>query len=276
MSDQTPQEGDLILYRTADDAVRVEVLYESETFWLDQRRMAELFGVDVRTVSEHLRNIYASGELSEVATLRNFRRVRAEGIREVARDVVFYNLDAIISVGYRVNSTQATQFRIWATQTLREFIVKGFVLDDERLKLNKRFGKDYFDELLERVREIRASQRRFYLKITDIYEQCSIDYDKHAETTQTFFKAVQNKLHWAVTGKTAAELIAERADAEKASMGFTTWKNAPKGKILKRDVSVAKNYPSPVGSTSDLRRPTARPARARCASSSRPPWRCRC
>jgi hypothetical protein len=237
-----PQEGELILYRTADDAVRVEVLYEGETFWLDQRRMAELFGVDVRTISEHLRNIFGSGELIEEATLRKIRIVRTEGSREVARDVVFYNLDAIISVGYRVNSAQATQFRIWATQTLREFIVKGFVLDDERLKLNKRFGRDYFDELLERIREIRASERRFYLKITDIYEQCSIDYDKHAEITQTFFKTVQNKLHWAVTGKTAAELIAQRADAEKPSMGLTTWKNAPKGKILKSDVSVAKNY----------------------------------
>jgi len=242
VSDQSPHEGELILYRTADDTVRVEVLYESETFWLDQRRMAELFGVDVRTVNEHLRNIFDSGELSEEATLRKIRMVRTEGSREVARDIAFYNLDAIITVGYRVNSAQATQFRIWATQTLREFIVKGFVLDDERLKLNKRFGKDYFDELLERIREIRASERRFYLKITDIYEQCSIDYDKHAETTQTFFKTVQNKLHWAITGKTAAELIAERAAAEKPSMGLTTWKNAPTGKILKSDVSVAKNY----------------------------------
>jgi hypothetical protein len=242
MSDQTPSEGELILYRTANDAVRVEVLYESETFWLDQRRMAELFGVDFRTVSEHLRNIYASGELSEEATLRKLRMVRTEGSREVARDIVFYNLDAVISVGYRINSAQATQFRIWATQTLREFIVKGFILDDERLKLNQRFGKDYFDELLERIREIRASERRFYLKITDIYEQCSIDYDKHAETTQTFFKTVQNKLHWAVTGKTAAELITDRADSSKPAMGLTTWKNAPKGKILKSDVSVAKNY----------------------------------
>ncbi|MBN8246286.1 MAG: virulence RhuM family protein, partial [Verrucomicrobia bacterium] len=173
-------ESEIILYRTADDAVRVEVLYESETFWLDQRRMAKLFGVDVRTVNEHLRNIFDSGELAEGASLRKIRRVRTEGYREVARDIAFYNLDAIISVGYRVNSTQATQFRIWATRTLREFIVKGFVLDDERLKLNKRFGKDYFDELLERIREIRASERRFYLKITDIYEQCSIDYDKQA------------------------------------------------------------------------------------------------
>jgi len=242
VTDQTPQEGELILYRTADDAVRVEVLYESETFWLDQRRMAELFGVDVRTVSYHLKEIYSSGELTPEATLQRIWKVQREGTRDVRREIEFYNLDAIISVGYRVNSAQATQFRIWATQTLREFIVKGFVLDDERLKLNKRFGKDYFDELLERIREIRASERRFYLKITDIYEQCSIDYDKHAETTQTFFKTVQNKLHWAVTGKTAAELIAERADSEKPSMGLTTWKNAPKGKILKSDVSVAKYY----------------------------------
>jgi len=242
VTDEPRQEGELILYRTSDDAVRVEVLYESETFWLDQKRITELFGVDVRTVSEHLRNVYDSGELNEEATLRKIRRVRTEGGREVARAIAFYNLDAIISVGYRVHSAQATQFRIWATQTLREFIVKGFVLDDERLKLNQRFGKDYFDELLERIREIRASERRFYLKITDIYEQCSIDYDKHAETTQTFFKTVQNKLHWAVTGKTAAELIAERADSSKPSMGLATWKNAPKGKILKSDVSVAKNY----------------------------------
>ncbi len=242
MTKQPPQEGDLILYRTADDAVRVEVLYEAETFWLDQQRMAELFGVDFRTVSYHLKGVYASGELAPAATLRRIWRVQREGNREVRREIEFYNLDAIISVGYRVNSAQATQFRIWATHTLREFIVKGFVLDDERLKLNKRFGKDYFDELLERIREIRASERRFYLKITDIYEQCSIDYDKHAETTKTFFKTVQNKLHWAVTGKTAAELIAERSDAEKPSMGLTNWKNAPRGKILKSDVGVAKNY----------------------------------
>ena len=183
-----------------------------------------------------------SGELTEQATLRKIRRVQKEGNREVSREIEFYNLDAIISVGYRVNSAQATQFRIWATQTLREFVIKGFVLDDERLKLNKRFGKDYFDELLERIREIRASERRFYLKITDIYEQCSIDYDPKAEITQTFFKTVQNKLHWAVTGKTAAEIIAERADATKPTMGLTTWKNAPHGKILKSDVSIAKNY----------------------------------
>ena len=242
MTDQDPKAGELILYRTADNAVRIEVLYESETFWLDQRRMAELFGVDFRTVSYHLKEVYAAGELPPEATLQRVWRVQREGNRDVRREIEIYNLDAIISVGYRVNSAQATQFRIWATQTLREFITKGFVLDDERLKLNKRFGKDYFDELIERVREIRASERRFYLKITDIYEQCSIDYDRHAETTQTFFKTVQNKLHWAVTGKTAAELIAARADAAKPSMGLTTWKNAPKGKIQKGDVGIAKNY----------------------------------
>lgn len=242
MTDRPPKEGELILYRMANDAVRIEVLYEGETFWLDQKRIAELFGVGLPTISYHLKEIYAAGELAREATLRRILRVQREGSRDIRREIEFYNLDAIISVGYRVNSTQATQFRIWATQTLREFIVKGFVLDDERLKLNRRFGKDYFDELLERIREIRASERRFYLKITDIYEQCSIDYDKHADTTQTFFKTVQNKLHWAVTGKTAAEIIADRADALKPSMGLTTWKNAPKGKILKSDITVAKNY----------------------------------
>lgn len=239
---EQPSEGELIFYRTPEGAVRVEVFYELETFWMNQKRIAELFGVEIHTVSYHLKEIYGSGELTPEATLRRIRRVQIEGNREVSREIEFYNLDAIISVGYRVNSAQATQFRIWATQTLREFIVKGFVLDDERLKLNKRFGKDYFDELLERIREIRASERRFFLKITDIYEQCSIDYNPSVEITKTFFKTVQNKLHWAVTGKTAAEIIAERADASKPSMGLTTWKNAPGGKVLKSDVSIAKNY----------------------------------
>ena len=243
-SDEAPElmRGDIILYRTPEGAAKVEVMYESETFWLNQRQLASLFGVDTRTVSEHMKTVYASGELVESSTLRKFRRVQKEGNREVARELVFYNLDAIISVGYRVNSVQATQFRIWATQTLKEFVVKGFVLDDERLKLNKRFGKDYFDELIERIREIRASERRFYLKITDIYEQASIDYDSQADITKTFFKTVQNKLHWAVTGMTAAEIIASRADAARPSMGLTSWKNAPQGKILKTDVGIAKNY----------------------------------
>lgn len=241
-SAENPSEGELILYQTQEGTVKIEVLYEAETFWLNQRKIAELFGVEIPTISYHLKEIYDSGELSREATLRKIQRVQREGNREVRREIEFYNLDAIISVGYRVNSTQATRFRIWATQTLREFVIKGFVLDDERLKLNRRFGKDYFDELLERIREIRASERRFYLKITDIYEQCSIDYDKDAEITKTFFKTVQNKLHWAVTGRTAAEIIVERADATKPTMGLTTWKNAPHGKILKSDVSIAKNY----------------------------------
>ena len=243
MSEQDePREGEVILYQTVEGTVRIEVLYEAETFWLSQKKIAELFAVEIPTINYHLKEIFSSGELIEEATVRKILRVQTEGNRQVRREIEFYNLDAIISVGYRVNSAQATQFRIWATQTLREFTIKGFVLDDERLKLNKRFGKDYFDELLERIREIRASERRFYLKITDIYEQCSIDYDKNAELTATFFKTVQNKLHWAVTGKTAAEIIAGRSDAGKPSMGLTTWKNAPKGKILKSDVSIAKNY----------------------------------
>lgn len=234
--------NEIILYTSADGATKVEVHFEDETFWLTQRRIAELFGVDVRTVSEHLTNIFESGELDREATIRKFRKVQIEGDREVERDLDHYSLDAIIAVGYRVNSKQATQFRIWATNTLKEFVIKGFVLDDERLKLNKRFGKDYFDELIERIREIRASERRFYLKITDLYEQASIDYDPKAEITKTFFATVQNKLHWAVSGKTAAEIIAERADASKPSMGLTTWKNAPHGKVLKGDITTAKNY----------------------------------
>lgn len=237
-----PLGNDIIIYTSAKGHVRVEVIHENETFWLTQKRMAELFGVDVRTVNEHLKNIYSTEELLREATIRNFRIVQVEGSREVAREVVCCNLDAIIAVGYRVNSFQATQFRIWATNTLREYIIKGFVMDDERMKQGSRFGKDYFEELLERIREIRASERRFYLKLTDLFEQCSIDYDPKAETTRKFFRTVQNKLHWAITGKTAAEIIAERARLEAPNMGLMTWKNAPKGKILKSDVSIAKNY----------------------------------
>jgi hypothetical protein len=237
-----PENHEILLYTTPDGAVRVEVAFEDETFWLTQKKMSELFGIGVQTVNHHLQDIYKSSELSEIATIRKYRIVQTEGGRRVTREVEFYNLDAIIAVGYRVNSREATQFRIWATQVLREFLVKGFVLDDQRLKQGQRFGKDYFDELLERIRSIRASERRFYLKITDIYEQCSIDYDRNAEVTHTFFKTVQNKLHWAITGKTAAELIAERAHASLPNMGLKTWKNAPQGRILKSDVTVAKNY----------------------------------
>lgn len=232
MSD-LPQSNDIIFYNTPTGDVKIEVIFNSETFWLTQKRLAELFGVESNTITYHLKEIFKTGELEEVATTRKIRVVQKEGTRDVSRDLDFYNLDAIIAVGYRVNSYQATQFRIWATKTLREYIIKGFVLDDERLKQGKRFGKDYFEELLERIREIRASERRFYLKITDIYEQCSIDYNKDADITQKFFKTVQNKLHFAISGKTAAQIIAERASASKPNMGLQTFKNAPGGKVLK-------------------------------------------
>lgn len=236
------QNSNFILYAANDGMVKVEVIVQGETVWLTQKRMAELFSVDVRTISEHLRNIFNTNELEESATIRKFRTVQKEGTREVSRELDFYNLDAIIAVGYRVNSYKATQFRIWATQTLKEFIIKGFVLDDERLKQGKTvFGQDYFEELLERIREIRASERRFYQKITDIYA-LAIDYDKNSPVTKDFFASVQNKLHWAITGKTAAEIVYDSADAEKIYMGLTNWKLAPDGKILKSDVSVAKNY----------------------------------
>lgn len=231
--------SDIILYSSPDGDVRVEVIYSGETFWLTQKRMAELFGVEIPAISKHLKNIFETGELQESTVISKMETTAADGKNYIT---AFYNLDAIIAVGYRVNSRQATQFRIWATKTLREYIIKGFVLDDERLKQGKRFGKDYFDELLERIREIRSSERRFYQKITDIYEQCSIDYYKDADITQTFFKTVQNKLHWAITGKTAAQIIAERANVSDPNMGLQTWKNAPQGKILKSDVSIAKNY----------------------------------
>jgi len=233
---------EILFYSTPEENANIEVFYEFETFWLSQKKMAELFNVDVRTINEHLKNIFQSGELNKESTIRNFRIVQKEGTRNVSRDVEFYNLDAIIAVGYRVNSVEATRFRIWSTNTLREYIIKGFVMDDERMKQGTQFGKDYFEELLERIREIRASERRFYQKITDIYAQCSVDYDPKAEITLTFYKTVQNKLHWAITGQTAAEIVAKRANALLPNMGLTTWKNAPKGKILKPDVSIAKNY----------------------------------
>lgn len=233
---------EILFYSTPEENANIEVFYELETFWLSQKKMAELFNVEVNTINYHLKEIFKSGELVEEATIRKFRIVQKEGSRDVSRDVEFYNLDAIIAVGYRVNSAEATRFRIWSTKTLREYIIKGFVMDDQRMKQGTQFGKDYFEELLERIREIRASERRFYQKITDIYAQCSIDYDPKAEITLTFYKTVQNKLHWAITGKTAAEIVAKRANAELPNMGLTTWKNAPNGKILKPDVSVAKNY----------------------------------
>src|SRR5690554_3041342 len=230
------KESEIILYTTPNGEVKLDIRFEDETFWLSQKKMAELFDVDVRTINEHLKNIFESRELQKDPTIRKFRIVQWEGKREVTREIEFYNLDAIISVGYRVNSFNATQFRIWATRTLKEFIIKGFVLDDDRLKQAKSFGQDYFDELLERIRSIRASERRFYQKITDIYAEASIDYDPSAPITRSFFKTVQNKLHWAITGRTAAEIIKLRADAKKENMGLTTWRKAPRGKILKSDV----------------------------------------
>src|SRR5690554_837409 len=229
----------ILFYETALEKLTIEVFYEEETFWLSQKKMAELFGVEVNTINYHLKEIFKSGELLENSVIRNFRITAADGKKYNTK---FYNLDAIIAVGYRVNSAQATQFRIWATKTLKEFIIKGFVMDDERLKQGAQFGKDYFEELLERIREIRASERRFYQKITDIYAQCSIDYDAKIETTRTFYKTVQNKLHWAITGKTAAQIVSECASAKLPNMGLTTWKNSPKGKILKSDIATAKNY----------------------------------
>lgn len=236
------KESEIIFYTTPNGEVKLDIRFEDETFWLSQKKMAELFGVEVHTINYHLKEIFKSEELDEMATIRKIRTVQTEGSRQVQREIEFYNLDAIISVGYRVNSYNATQFRIWATKTLKEFIIKGFVLDDDRLKQAKNFGRDYFDELLERIRSIRASERRFYQKITDIYAEASIDYDPSAPITRSFFKTVQNKLHWAITGKTAAEIIKLRADAKKENMGLTTWKNAPAGKILKSDVGTAKNY----------------------------------
>jgi hypothetical protein len=231
----------ILLYQTADTNINVEVTYIDENFWLTQKAIAELFTVDVRTVNEHLQNIFNSEELEKIATNRKIRIVQKEGNRQVSREIDFYNLDAIIAVGYRVNSKQATQFRIWATKTLKEFIIKGFVLNDEMLKNGSSFGKDYFEELLGKIREIRSSERRFYQKITDIYA-LSADYEKGALETRAFFASVQNKLHWAISGKTAAEIIYTEADAAKLHMGLSTWKDAPDGKIQKADVVIAKNY----------------------------------
>jgi hypothetical protein len=232
-----------ILYSTPSGEVRVDVYMEDETVWLTQKAMSELFGVVKSTISEHLSNIYNTNELSYEATVRNFRTVQTEGNREVNRDLEYYNLDAIISVGYRVNSSKATQFRIWATKTLKEYIIKGFVIDDARLKQGQTvFGRDYFKELLLRVRSIRASERRIYQQVTDIFAECCIDYDKNAEITKSFYAMVQNKFHFAITGNTAAEIIFKITDSKKENMGLTTWSNAPEGRILKSDVLIGKNY----------------------------------
>ena len=233
---------DFLLYTGPDGDVRVEVFLHDETIWLTQKAIGNLFGKSKATISEHLKNIYSEGELEADSTVRNFRTVQLEGAREVGREIDYYNLDAIISVGYRVNSRRATQFRIWATKILKEYLIKGFALDDRRLKNGRYFGRDYFRELLERVRSIRASERRIYQQITDIFAECTIDYDKNSEITRNFYAMVQNKFHFAITGHTAAEIVHQLADKSKPFMGLTTWKNSPGGRILKSDVAVAKNY----------------------------------
>lgn len=238
-----PNEIQFVLYNIDKEDVNVKVAIKDDTIWVTQRGMAELFDCSADNISLHLKNIYQDGELQESVTAEDFSVVQNEGSRQVSRNLKFYNLDAIISVGYRVNSRRATQFRIWATNILREFIQKGFVLDDDRLKQGESvFGKDYFRELLERVRSIRASERRIWQQITDIFAECSIDYDKNSPVTQEFYATVQNKFHYAITGQTAAEIIYDKADGKKDHMGLTTWKNSPDGRILKSDVTIAKNY----------------------------------
>ena len=232
-----------LMYQSAEENVSINAIIKDETIWLSQKGMAELFGVQPPAIAKHLQNIYDEGELSRDATLSKMEIVQKEGDRDVTRSVIYYNLDAIISVGYRVNSRRATQFRIWATSILKEYMTKGFALDDERLKQGTTaFGHDYFRELLERVRSIRASERRIWQQVTDIFAECSIDYDKNTSTAHDFYAMIQNKFHYAITGQTAAEIIYDRADRTKDHMGLTTWKNAPDGRILKSDVSVAKNY----------------------------------
>ena len=235
-------EGKIALYSTPDSSVYVHVVFKDETFWMTQKSIAELFDVNIPAISKHLKNIFDDEELTPDSTVSKMEIVQVEGGREVTRKTDFYSLDAIIAVGYRVNSKKATRFRQWATQTLKEYIKKGYLLNEELLKNGKPFGRDYFDELLEKIREIRASERRAYQKIADVFEQCSYDYDKTSDLTKEFYAFVQNKLHFAITGKTAAELIFERVALDHPTMGLTTWKNAPDGKILKRDISIAKNY----------------------------------
>lgn len=232
-----------LIYRSAEEDVSVDAFIKDDTVWLTQRGMAKLFDCTTDNISLHLKNIYAEGELDEAATAEESSVVQTEGSRRVSRPAKLYNLDAIISVGYRVNSRRATRFRIWATGVLKEYMTKGFVLDDERLKQGRdAFGKDYFRELLERVRSIRASERRIWQQVTDIFAECSIDYDRSSPVTKEFYAMVQNKFHYAITGQTAAEIIYSKADHTKEHMGLTTWKNAPEGRVLRSDVSIAKNY----------------------------------
>ena len=239
MSNEVIKQINFLIY----DEAQVKAVLKDESIWLSQKGMAELFSVNVSAISKHLKNIFSEGELTQSATVSILEIVQIEGGRSIKRNVEFYNLDAIISVGYRINSAKATKFRIWATNVLKEFIKKGFVLDDERLKQGQNiFGKDYFTELLERVRSIRASERRIWQKITDIFAECAFDYDKNSELTKSFFTTIQNKFHYAITGQTAPEIIFSRADANIQNMGLMTWKNSPNGRILKSDTIIAKNY----------------------------------
>ena len=245
MSEEMVNGGEILLYQNGAEKEVVNVVFHDENFWLTQKGIAELFGVKVPAISKHLKNIFLDEELDETMVVSKMEITTPHGAIEgktQTNEANFYNLDAIIAVGYRVNSKKATRFRQWATKTLKEYIQKGFVLNDEMMKNGRPFGKDYFDELLERIREIRASERRAYQKIADVFEQCSYDYDKNSETTKAFYAFVQNKLHYAVTGKTAAELLSQRATLDSPTMGLTTWKGAPDGKILKSDTLVAKNY----------------------------------
>ena len=245
MSEEMVKGGEILLYQNGAEKEVVNVVFHDENFWLTQKGMAELFGVKVPAISKHLKNIFLDEELDETMVVSKMEITTPHGAIEgktQTNEANFYNLDAIIAVGYRVNSKKATRFRQWATKTLKEYIQKGFVLNDEMMKNGRTFGRDYFDELLERIREIRASERRAYQKIADVFEQCSYDYDKNSETTKAFYAFVQNKLHYAVTGKTAAELLSQRATLDSPTMGLTTWKGAPDGKILKSDTLVAKNY----------------------------------
>lgn len=230
---------EFLLYTTPNGEAKVEVFFQNENIWLTQKRMADLFGVDRSVITKHLKNIFESGELSEESVCAKIAHTAEDGKKYQTN---YYNLDAILSVGYRVNSAQATQFRIWASKVLKEYMLKGFAMDDDRLKNGQYFGKDYFQELLERVRSIRTSERRIYLQITDIFKECSIDYDSNSQITKDFYATVQNKFHYAITGQTAAEIVYTKADKEKPFMGLTTWKNAPKGRIVKSDTTVAKNY----------------------------------
>ena len=235
-------ESNIILYETDDGKINVDVILKDESIWITQKSMATLFNVNSQAIAKHLKNIYNDGELQKEGTCSKMEQVQKEGNRDVKRNVEFYNLDAIIAVGYRVNSKKATQFRIWATNVLKEYIIKGFKIDKERMKNGPKFEKDYYNELLETIKEIRLSERRLYQKITDLFETTSVDYNKDSEEAYTFFKIVQNKLHYAITNYTAAELIYTRANSEKKHMGLTNWKNSPNGKIMKYDVSIAKNY----------------------------------